>query len=591
MKKKLLLLGLGSILAVSTVAASIVVFNKNKGDNQIVGTDVEYSITMEAGDVTTSAAFESKDFVVNTDQLNNPVNFGVSNVKRNGDYFELKGSSDGFIGNKEEIFAIRNIDIYFYEDNPATLTRVEWGWKVGTVVNYTFHENIYSTYPDGYLFTFDNDLPDFFRILNDDEQDDSLLIKKIIITYGNECETQTSYGNPYKNVNKLKYKKLGDHWTVMGYARNDDPVNDLTFEAAIDELPVTEIAHHAFYYNSSVHTVDFSGSNITTVGEYSFYVCSGLTTVNFSSSNVTTIEYSAFSSCSSLTTINGLDNIENFGDSCFSGVGIASVSLGGKLRNMSGSPFYGCTSITSVRFEDDCNPDYLSSGSFNHCYNIETVYIGALMTSVPNFYLSQIKAFTVSASSETFMSDANGILYEVNSETTYRLFRIPRGTELTSYVMPDNVDSTLSEFADGCASLESVTINNKITSLASECFQDCVNLSSVTFASESKVSYLYSEAFRNCTSLTSITLPDSIRNISSDVFENCTGLTSFTIPHDIGSIGTAFGGCSNIATIYYDGTMDEWLNGSIYKYTEWYDGISATVLTCTDGTIPLADAD
>lgn len=94
-----------------------------------------------------------------------------------------------------------------------------------------------------------------------------------------------------------------------------------------------------------------------------------------------------------------------------------------------------------------------------------------------------------------------------------------------------------------------------------------------------------------CTSLASITLPSNVKDISSDVFKNCTGLTSFTLPSGIKSIAPAFEGCSNIATIYYDGTVEEWKSSSIYKYSEWYNGISATVLTCSDNTINIEDAD
>lgn len=593
MKKKLVLLGLGGLLAISTVAASIAVFTKSKGGDSIRGSDVEYTLTVDADDVTTADAFESKDFTDHTDQLNNPVDFTVTDVKRNGDYFELKGANvdGGSFGNKDAIYAIRSVEFFFYEDNPATTMKIEWGWKVDESVEYLYSTNIYSTEPDGYVFVFNDDLPDYFRFVNNDYDGDALMVKKLIITYGDECETQTSYGNPYRVIEKLKYKRIGDHWVVKGYANGEDTVADLTFKPVIEGLPVTEIEHHAFYFENEVETVDFSGSNITTIGEYSFYVCGSLTSVNFNSSNVTTVNDYAFTSCSSLSTITGLQNIEVFENCCFAGVAITSVTLGDNLRRMSQSPFYGTNSITSVTFSDVCEPEYISAGAFNWCEGIEYVHIGSLMSQMPDFYMSPIKAYSVGDGSAYYKTDANGVLYYTYGESTYYLKRIPLGTELTNYVMPDYVVSTLSSFAEDCASLESVTLNDHITYISGDGFAGCTNLATINFGADSHVKQIYSSAFENCTSLTSIALPDSVTLIDADAFKNCTGLDSFTIPHNIGTIGAAFKGCSNIATIYYDGTVEEWETRSIYKYSEWYKGISATVLTCTDGTIPIEDAD
>ena len=592
MKKKIILLALGSTLAISTVAASLFIFNKGDNSNALKGTDTEYTITLNADDITTADAYESKTFTAYTDQLHNPVSFDATSVKQNGDYVEFKSQNNGSLGNSSSsaIYAMRSVDFYFYADNPAYTIKVEWGWKIDGTVQYLNSTNIYCYEPDGYHFVFEEEYPDYFRIVNDEvDEEDIMMLKKVVITYGDECETQHSYGYPYKVVNKIKYKRLIDHWTVVGFD-DGESVSDLTFESEIDGLPVTEVGSHAFYFKSAVHTVDFGESNITNIGFNAFY-CSGLTSVDFRDSHVTTLNESCFNTCSSLTDVYGLDLIEVFEDDCFSGSAITSATFGANLRRMNDTPFYGCLSLLTVTFSDACEPSYISQGSFNHSENIETVHIGSLMTQIPEFYNCNIKTFTVGPDPVQFKADAYGVLYSKHTESTYYLQRIPKGTELTSYTVPDDVDYLLLDCARDCVSLQTVTLNEHINSISSAAFRGCTNLATFNFAATNNVTYIYSEAFMGCTSLASITLPSNVKDISSDVFKNCTGLTSFTLPSGIKSIAPAFEGCSNIATIYYDGTVEEWKSSSIYKYSEWYNGISATVLTCTNGPINIEDAD
>ena len=591
MKRKLLVLLGTSCLSLGAVAVAALSFVNSK--EAIKADPEEFSITLNADDITDETSFSSHNFLASTDQLHNSVKFKLGSAKRNGDYVEFAGQNNGFIGNHEDsaIYAMKSVDIFFKADNPAYTTRVEWGWKNAGVVSYPYNSNIYAYDDTGYHFNFEDDLPDYFRIVNDDEENDSLFIKKLVITYGDECKSASGYGNPYRSINKLKYKRLVDHWAVVGFANPSDTVADLVFESEIEGLPVTEIGGHAFYFDSDVETVTFTGSNITKVGRYSFYCAPSLTSVDFSSSNVTEIDECAFTSASLLANVEGLENIEVFNDNCLAGTAITSVTFGDNLRALNGTPFYDTDTITSVTFSDLCEPDYIGSGAFNWSQGIETVHIGSKMTQIPDFYMSPIKTYSVGPDPVYFKVDSDGVLYSKHSASTYYLKRIPMGTELTEYVMPDYVDYCLGDVAENCTSLQSVTINNAIYSIGSEAFAGCTNLETVIFEAGSDVHYINNEAFLGCTKLATIELPSCVTNIGNDVFKNCTALTSFTIPHDITSMGCAFAGCSNIAAIYYAGTVEEWNTRPIYKYTGWFDGISATVLTCTDGTIPIEDAD
>lgn len=572
MIKRRIMLCAGAAVASLAVALSFLAINRGVKLLDTKGTDEEFSITIDADDVTTATSFESKSITVNTDQLGNPIVFDFTDVKRNGDYLEIKGSEHdgGTFGNNasKAIFGMKSIEIFGKEDAPAGIINVKWGWEEDSVVTYPYNANIYANSETGTQFDFEKDLPDYFKLVNENYDGKSVLLSKIVITYGSECKTQTSYGDPYRVINKLKYKRIGDHWEVMGFNVNYDVIADLTFEAEIEGLPVTKIADYAFYIKGDIVSVDFTGSNIVEIGSSAFY------------------------SCSNLATMTGLDQIEVFGDNCLDDAQITSITFGDNLDYIGSTILWGADKLTSVTFSDLCEPTYINSGAFNMCNAIETVHIGSLMTSVPSFAHSyNLKTYSVGPDAVHFKVDANGVLYSKDTDSTYFLKRIPMGTELTNYVVPDYVDEMMTGCAKDCVNLQSVTINNEVYVIASEAFRGCTSLHTVNFEAESKVNYIYQHAFRDCAALTTINLPSTVRTISSDVFRDCTSLASLTLPSGLTSIYAAFSGCSNLATLNYDGTKSDWGTKVTYKQSEWYDGVAATVLTCTDDTIALADAD
>ena len=66
-------------------------------------------------------------------------------------------------------------------------------------------------------------------------------------------------------------------------------------------------------------------------------------------------------------------------------------------------------------------------------------------------------------------------------------------------------------------------------------------------------------AFGDCSSLASIKLPNSISSIGNAAFSNCSSLTSITISNSVTSIGnSAFYDCSSLTSVIYLGTTEQW---------------------------------
>jgi len=123
-------------------------------------------------------------------------------------------------------------------------------------------------------------------------------------------------------------------------------------------------------------------------------------------------------------------------------------------------------------------------------------------------------------------------------------------TELTSITIPSSVISIGEEVFAGCSTLTSVTFDedSQLASIGDYAFSDFSGLTSIIIPDS--VEIIGGGAFSGCTSLESVTIPNSVTSIGYEAFYGCTGLTSIIIPDSVTSIGkNAFKSCDCL-TIY-----------------------------------------
>ena len=149
---------------------------------------------------------------------------------------------------------------------------------------------------------------------------------------------------------------------------------------------------------------------------------------------------------------------------------------------------------------------------------------------------------------------------------------------LTSVAIPDSVTS-IGVKAFYKSGLENINIPAGVTTIGISAFEECFNLSGVTFEKDSKLTEIKSGTFLGCGKVTSIEIPAGVTSIGimafyfcSDLtsvtfeegsqlssiresaFERCTGLTDITIPDGVTSIRSrAFNGCEKLGSITFTG--------------------------------------
>ncbi|MGI5874706.1 MAG: leucine-rich repeat protein [Bacillota bacterium] len=155
-------------------------------------------------------------------------------------------------------------------------------------------------------------------------------------------------------------------------------------------------------------------------------------------------------------------------------------------------------------------------------------------------------------------------------------------SNLTSITLPDSVTSIGYEAFYDCTGLTSITIPDGVTSIGESAFQYCTGLKSITLPDS--LTSIGDYAFYGCSGLTSITIPDSVTSIGEQAFTGCTGLTSITIPDSVTSIGDwAFNDCTGLTSITIPDSVTS-IGDSAF-----YDCAGLTSVTLPDGVTSIGN--
>lgn len=97
-------------------------------------------------------------------------------------------------------------------------------------------------------------------------------------------------------------------------------------------------------------------------------------------------------------------------------------------------------------------------------------------------------------------------------------------------------------------SIETVVIEEGITSIGMEAFSECSNLKAITIPDS--VASIGDRAFYHCTALTEVRIPERVTVIGDRVFQGCTSLAAITLPSGLTTIGEwAFENCCSLPEI------------------------------------------
>ena len=378
-------------------------------------------------------------------------------------------------------------------------------------------------------------------------------------------------------------------WNVIEYVSNGDGtcyIND-AFVSGNVEIPSTSP----------------NGDIVTKIGANAFEQCTNLVNVTIPS-GVVEIGYAAFSDCINLTSITIPDSVEKIGDNAFvhcsnlSAVYITDVAkwcnidfsthyydwewsgdptanplyyannlyLDNKLvqqlivpdgvTTITAGAFYGCTSIISVTLPSSVV--YIGDDAFYDCSSLNAVYTTDIVSwcgiSFGSFYYEE---------SSTPIS--NPLYYAHNLYIN--------GVLTTHLEIPDGIIAINDGAFFGCHSLIEIVLPNSVTTIGDHAFSNCLNLQNISFSNN--ITNIGHTAFSG-TDLQTFNVPAGITTIRWATFLGCDKLQSIIVSSSVQTVDfLVFEGCTNLTTVYYEGSVVGWGKISISSNNDYLT--SATI--------------
>ncbi|MBD5086573.1 MAG: leucine-rich repeat domain-containing protein [Clostridiales bacterium] len=269
-------------------------------------------------------------------------------------------------------------------------------------------------------------------------------------------------------------------------------------------------------------------------------------------------------------------------DVFFECASLEEIIIKGEVSEIRSHAFYGCSNLTKVEIEmgvssilenvfDGCNKlttillpasiGFVDKTAFDNCNSLRTIYCESTKTD-------SIHIEDAIISGRKIIWGYNNVI--TNNEYDYVLhdgqayLTTYKGNN-TNIVIPEYIDGNLVRWLGAAFSnntnIRAVEIPESIIKIPDGAFFGCVNLTSVTFAENSKLTSIGIFAFGSypfsgdgVMKLDNIVLPKTVTHIGSYAFA-FSSLTNITIPKSVESIdANIFFCCMNLSTIYCETT-------------------------------------
>ena len=345
-----------------------------------------------------------------------------------------------------------------------------------------------------------------------------------------------SIGNyAFNDCISLMNLDLGSSLVTIGeYAFNRSSVSSITIPNS-----VTEIGKYCFAENTKLEKITI-GNDCRELSEGIFSGCSALTSVVLND-GLEKIISRAFAFCKSLESISIPGTVVQIGETYYSS------DKGADL------PFYDCTALKSVRFEDGekglvLGANYYDGPSSHRCLfsycPLEEVYIGR------NISYQDVSSYN----SKTFEERPGYYGYSAfyNQPKLTKVTISPAVTEIPAYLFYKNASLTMttlpkvkkigvSAFQE-CSKLTTLNLGEDLQVVGSNAFNGCKNVTKLTFPDATTT--IGSRAFQDCSSVTEVTVGKGLKSIGANAFLNCKSFTALLLPNGFMTMGeSAFEGC------------------------------------------------
>ncbi len=456
------------------------------------------------------------------------------------------------------------------------------------------------------------------------------------LTSINIPESVTSIGNyafdNCSNLANVYYEGTVNEWVSITFG--NDAANPLYYGANLyindDELvteinidTATKINSYVFYEYTNLTKVTI-GSQVTSIGDSAFEGCTGLTEINYNAVNLADLSNNnrvfnyagqdgagivfnigadvtripaylfytyIYNTQAYITAVNFAENSQckEIGNNAFTSTDITNITIPASVTRIGITAFVGCSELTEVIFENV------------YVWSVSETQGGAGTELSPTDLQN-------TSTAATYLADTYNAYYWTREDVEVLDFEINDSREITKYTGTDTevvipstyslledgtviagTDNTITGIADGGgtypnytgvfanSSIISITLPSTIEKIGVYAFYNSSNLANVYYEGtidewmEISFGSAYgplsngANLYVNGDELVTEVSIDSATRIKDEIFRGCTSIKKVTIGSQVTIIGNrAFRGCDNLANVYYEGTIEKWMEISFY---------------------------
>lgn len=326
---------------------------------------------------------------------------------------------------------------------------------------------------------------------------------------------------------------------------------------------------------------------VTYLGDWAFYrICVEELTIP---EGVEETGYFCIRFSPTLKTVNLPDSLKVLGDYGISrNYELETINFGDSLETIGRAGLNYNTSIESIILPDsvtEVNVLLNTSGVYSGSGDVDPTNVGLMENC---YSLTEVSLGSITSIPQRTLNGASLLESIVipNTVETIDEYAFRNCTSLTNVLFEEgSVCTYIGDYAFfGCRGLVSFTGCTALKSIGNNAFTQAslTSLEEFTF-SDTNVSF-QNNMFAN-SKLTTAYLGDSLEVTNDYMFMNCTELKTVTISSKVTTFGTSlFKGCTSLADIYYEGTLEQW--NAITKGNYWANNVPSRtcVVHFSDGT-------
>ena len=347
------------------------------------------------------------------------------------------------------------------------------------------------------------------------------------------------------------YNEEYDKWYLYKYVGDD---KNVVLPSATSKIPAYYIDNFAFsnastYEGLPIETVVISDA-VLGIGDSAFYGCNSLKEVVISDS-VTRIGDYAFGDCYSLLQVTLGNNVVEIGEYAFYHSKIKEIVIPDSVTIIEDYAFGDCYSLLQVTLGKGVST--IEEHAFYNSNSIKVVYNNS---NLPIEVGSSDYGYVAYSASRVITGENQQEVDDDKKDFIYSVDEDEKIVTLESY-LGSSKDVVIPSFGENYSivlgyslfyqnyNIETVTLNDYVTTVENDAFYSCSNLKSVDLKNVTTIS---GEAFAWCESLETVKMKN-VTTINEDAFRGCIKLKTVDASK-IETVGArAFNQCSSLGSI------------------------------------------